>query len=121
MELPGAATQKDAQVKIQVINPRERIQWVSARTLDAGRYREPNAPGDAQRELAEIAKLIDGQQLDVAYARLQKAIANAQTDSASLRMLQADSLAYNGELARARQVLVDASQRYAVDLPTCSE
>ena len=111
----ASAEQGRAPVKIQILNPRERIQWVSSRSIDARRYREPNASSEAQKELGEIANLIDNQQLDAAYARVRKATANAQTDSASARLLLADFLAYNGEIAQARQTLGDASIRFPAD------
>ena len=111
----ASAEQGRAPVKIQINNPRERIQWVSSRTIDAQRYRETNASSEARQEFAEIAALIDNQQLEPAFARLRKAVANAQTDSASARLLLADFQAYNGELAQAKQTLVDAGVRFPAD------
>ena len=111
----ASAEQGRAPVKIQIINPRERIQWVSSRSIDARRYVEPNASGEVQKELAEIATLIDNQQLEPASARLRKTIANSQTDSASARLLVADFQTYNGELAEAKKTLVDAGLRFPAD------
>ena len=111
----ASAEQGRAPVKIQIINPRERIQWVSSRSIDARRYRELNAASDAQKELAAIAELVDAPQLDVAFARLRAAIANPQTDSAAARLLLADFLVYNGELAQAKQTLNEANARFPAD------
>ncbi|MEO8102837.1 MAG: TonB-dependent receptor [Betaproteobacteria bacterium] len=111
----ASAEQGRAPVKIQVVNPRERIQWVSSRAIDARHYRETNASIDAQKELAEIATLIDDGKLDIAYARLRSAATNPQTDSVSARLLLADFQVYNGEYAQARQSLNDTAGRFPAD------
>ena len=58
---------------------------------------------------------MDKQKLDLALARVRQAISNPQTDSASARLLLADFLIYNGELAEARQTLADAALRFPAD------
>ncbi len=111
----ASAEQGRAPVKIQIINPRERIQWVSSRTIDAKRYREPNASAEARHELDEVGKLVDQQQLSAALTRLRAAIARPETDSASARLLLADFLAYNGDLPQARSALDEAAAKFPTD------
>ena len=111
----ASAEQGRAPVKIQIVNPRDRIQWVSSRSIDARRYREPNASIEVQSELAAIANLIDNQQLDVVFARLRSSISAPPTDSASARLLLADFFAYNGEFSQARQSLDEAAVRFPAD------
>ena len=111
----ASAEKGRAPVKIQIINPRERIQWVSSRTIDARRYREPDASSEVQKELAGIANLIETQQLDAAFTRLRTATANSPTDSAAARLLLADFHVYNGEFSQARQTLDAAAVRFSED------
>ncbi|MEP7154942.1 MAG: TonB-dependent receptor [Betaproteobacteria bacterium] len=112
----ASAEKGRAPVKIQVINPRERIQWVSARTIDAKRYRETNASADAQKELAAVARLMEDNALGAAEKRLRAAIAIPQTDSASARLLLADFLIFDGKLADAYQALNVVSDKYPADV-----
>ena len=112
----ASAEKGRAPVKIQVINPRERIQWVSSQTVDAGRYREFSTAGEGQKEYAAIAKQIDSGEMAAALARLRLAIANPQTDSASARLLLADFLVYGGNLAEAQQSLTELTARFAADV-----
>ena len=111
----ASAEQGRAPVKIQIINPRERIQWVSSRSIDARRYRELNASAEAQKEIASIATLIDDQRLEAAFTRLRNATVNPALDSASARLLLADFLVYNGDFSQARQVLSETAARFPAD------
>ena len=111
----ASAEQGRAPVKIQIINPRDRIQWVSSRTIDARRYRDANLSGDAKRDYDAVTALIGEQQLGAALARLVTTVSNAATDSASARLLLADFQLYNGESARARQTLLEAATKFPVD------
>ena len=111
----ASAEQGRAPVKIQISNPRDRIQWVSSRTIDARRYRDSNLSGDAKREYEAVAASIDGQQLGTALTRLTTTVTNASTDSASARLLLADFQLYNGEPAKGRQTLLDAAAKFPVD------
>jgi tetratricopeptide (TPR) repeat protein len=108
-----------APVKLQIVNPRERIQWVSSLTINPKRYRELSAGGepksDTMRELVTVVELIDEQRLDLAFERLRNMVADARTDSPVARLLLADFLVYNGDLSQGSQALLEAMKKYPAD------
>lgn len=111
----AVAEKGKAPVKVQILNPRERIQWLSAVTVDPGRYREPDANTHAQQALNRIGDAMRSGRPDLARAGLAAAIASDKTDSASARMLQADFQIYDGDQRAAETTLQAAVARYPGD------
>jgi tetratricopeptide (TPR) repeat protein len=104
-----------APVKLQIQNPRDRIQWVSALKVDPRRYGALEASAAARAELAAISALIDEGQLAPALERLRGAAANASADSAAARLLLADFLVYDGKFDEAGQSLAAAAAKFPAD------
>lgn len=102
-----------APVKVQVVNPRDRIQWVASTAVNPARYRE--ADPAAQAVLDKAATEMAGGRAETARRVLTEAIAVAATDSASARLLLADFEVFDGELARAAQSLAQADSRFPRD------
>ncbi len=115
MNEQAVAEKGKAPVKVQILNPRERIQWLSALTVDPGQYREPDTNADAQKELVRIGDMMRAGRLDLARAALVVAIASDKTDSASARMLLADFQTYDGDQRAAEATLQSAVARYPGD------
>jgi tetratricopeptide (TPR) repeat protein len=102
----AAAEKGKAPVKLQLRASRERVQWVSAYTVDANRY-------GTRPELADVASLMDEQRLSEAYARLKQRVAAGGPASAFLQL--GDFEIYRGELAAADAVLKQGRARYPAD------
>jgi Flp pilus assembly protein TadD len=81
-----------APVKIQLSNPRDRIQWVNALVADPVR----SLGGDRTPELVDIARQISGGQQAAAQARLQAIVAAGQAPAAAVLLL-ADLQLVQGE------------------------
>ena len=103
-----------APVKVQVINPRERIQWVSSITIDPRRYREM-AGTEAQIALDAVTKLVEAGDTLGAREKLAATIADRNTDSTSARLLLADFQLFDGDAKLADETLAAAATRYPLD------
>jgi tetratricopeptide (TPR) repeat protein len=101
-----------APVKLQLQTSRERVQWVSAFSVDTLRYAEFRAGAPA--DLAPVATAIREQRLGDAYAGLQRRVAAADAPAAAWLLL-ADFEIYRGELGAARDALRKGASRFASD------
>lgn len=99
-----------APVKRQLLNPRERVQWVSSFTLDSNRYPDllTRPTGDPARHAVDTL----AQQR---YAETQSALTRALGEAAapvSVHLLAADLQIYLGQYDQALEVLAQALQRH---------
>ncbi len=97
-----------APVKLLLRTSRERIQWVSAFTVDPRRYAEPD------KRYAAIATLVRDDQLAQAYERT-RALSDASDAPAAAFLLFADFEIYRGEFAAARAALERGAKRFPQD------
>src|SRR4029079_2457164 len=95
-----------APVKLQLRVSRERVQWVSAFTVDANRY-------GTRAELVDVAGFMDDEKIREAYARLKQGVAAGGPASAYLQL--ADFEVYRGELKAADAVLKQGQGRVTAD------
>ena len=102
-----------APIKLLLRTSRERIQWVSAFTVDPRRYAEPAAGRDPR--YAAIAKLVADNELAEAYARC-RALADAADAPAVAFLLLADFEVYRGEFVAARATLERGARRFPEDV-----
>ena len=102
-----------APVKLLLRTSRERIQWVSAFTVDPGRYAEPAAGRDAR--YAQISALVRSGELAEAYART-RSLADAGDAPAVAFLLLADFEVYRGEFVAARATLERGGRRFPQDV-----
>lgn len=117
-----AWVEKDkAPVKRLLQNPAERVQWVSAYTVEVSRYSEfRNLSGDGEeaRRLREIADFLATGYLQQAQARLVE-LANPASplrlSSAVVFLLLSDFSLYAGEAEQAEQILQQGRQRFPDD------
>lgn len=101
-----------APVKLQLQVSRERIQWVSAFTIDTQRYAELRK--GATGELAQIAALVREQRLSEAYERLKHDVAGAGAPAVAYLLL-ADFEIYRGETGATHDVLKRGGARFPAD------
>lgn len=116
----AVAEKGKAPVKLLLQNPRERVQWVTAYTVDISRYAELSeaalaASGETNRVLREVVALIREQRMKEAHDRLVELARAPQLATAVVSLLLADFAIYAGELKRAEEILEQGRQRFAKD------
>ena len=106
-----------APVKTILVNPADRIQWVSSFTIDPARYVETAAlkgSGNTTALAKAVNAIADGRS-DIATSLLTKLAQTSDTDSAVARLLLADCLIYDGNVVQADTVLKDGLARFPKD------
>ncbi|MEN9492345.1 MAG: Beta-barrel assembly-enhancing protease, partial [Pseudomonadota bacterium] len=103
----GRAQKGVAPVKTILLNPRDRVQWVSSFAVDVRRYPDLAASGD-------IAALLTRNDLTTARRTVPQRAAQADAP-ASATLLLADFLVQEGEIEQAMALLQQGAARYPTD------
>lgn len=107
-------------VKRRIQNARERVQWVSAFTVETARYPELKTlpAGTEGASLAAIAKAVDAGELANARALARSHVARTDLKLATGHFLAADLALYFGETAQAQSLLAEAGRRFPAEKRT---
>ena len=108
----GRAQKGVAPVKRVLANPRERVQWVSAFTVDPRRYPELDAAQGA--ELRVIGDALRAGELAAARRAVEQ-LAAKRPDTGTAQLLLADFQVLEGEFDKAIATLRDGARRYPKD------
>jgi Flp pilus assembly protein TadD len=95
--IPGQAP-----VKLLIANPRSRVQWVTAFSIDPARHIDAAAVQPAERErLERIAEMVRGERLEQAYAAAVEEIEGGQATGPAAWLIASDLMAHQGLFERA--------------------
>ncbi|HET9650741.1 MAG TPA: FecR domain-containing protein, partial [Usitatibacter sp.] len=105
-----------APVKLLIANPRQRIQWVTAYSIDPRRHIDANAATPAERErLERIAALVHEQRLADAYSAVTEEISAGRATQPAAYLIASDLMVYQGRLDRADDHVRQGLERFPGD------
>ncbi|MGE5096747.1 MAG: FecR domain-containing protein [Betaproteobacteria bacterium] len=91
-----------APVKLLIANPRQRVQWVTAYSIDPRRHIDADAAAPAERErLERIAALVREQRLADAFPAAIEEISAGRATQPAAWLIASDLMVYQGRLDRA--------------------
>ena len=99
-----------APVKILIANPRDRVQWVTAYSIDPSRHLDANA----SPALRNIAQLVREGRLEAAFGALQPLVASPDAPVAAF-LIASDLMVHEGRIDRARDWVRQGLARHAND------
>lgn len=109
-----------APFKRRIQNARERVQWVSAFTVETARYPElKKLPAGAEgQSLAAIARAVDAGELTNARGLAKSHVARTDLKLATGHFLAADLALYFGAVPEAQALLAEAARRFPAEKRT---
>ncbi len=106
--IPGQAP-----VKLLIANPRSRVQWVTAFSIDPARHIDDAAAQPAERSrLERVAELVRSERLEQAYAAAIEEIEGGQATQPAAWLIASDLMAYEGRLERANDFVQQGLARF---------
>lgn len=109
--IPGQAP-----VKILIANPRDRVQWVTAYSIDPSRHIDSTAAGAEERaRLQRIAAHVAAQRLEAAYASAVDEIGAGRATQPAAYLIAADLMVHQGRIDRANDFLQQGLARFRDD------
>jgi tetratricopeptide (TPR) repeat protein len=106
------ATPGQAPVKLLIANPRSRVQWVTAYSIDAARHIDSAAPGAERARLEGIAEMVRAERLEQAYAAAVAEIDGGQATQPAAWLIASDLMANQGRLERANDFVQQGLARF---------
>jgi Flp pilus assembly protein TadD len=109
--IPGQAP-----VKILIANPRDRVQWVTAFSIDPQRHIDSAAaPAEERARLERIAELVRSDRLEPAFAATLAEIASGRATQPAAYLIASDFMVYQGRLDRANDYVQEGLARFRDD------
>jgi tetratricopeptide (TPR) repeat protein len=106
--IPGQAP-----VKLLIANPRSRVQWVTAYSIQPARYIDAAAvQADEGARLENIAELVRTDRLEQAYAAAIEEIEGGRATQPAAWLIASDLMAYQGRLERANDFVQQGLARF---------
>jgi tetratricopeptide (TPR) repeat protein len=109
--IPGQAP-----VKLLIANPRRRVQWVTAYSIDPSRHIDAAAAQTEERaRLERIADMVRSEQLAQAYAAAVEEIEGGRATEPAAWLIASDLMAYQGNLESATDFVQQGLARFRDD------
>ena len=106
--IPGQAP-----VKLLIANPRSRVQWVTAYSIDPARHIDAAAVQPAERErLERVAEMVRSERLEDAYTAAVEEIEGGQATQPAAWLIASDLMAHQGLLERANDFVQQGLARF---------
>lgn len=104
-----------APVKLLIANPRERVQWVTAFSIEPARHIDASAPRDERERLERIAALVRDERLADAFAAALAEIESGRATQPAAYLIASDLMVHQGRIDRADDYVQQGLARFPAD------